>query len=172
MRNRVASGVERARPRCRTDQREMSKIDADVGELAPVPFPMTISREKSSIAEYVHFQISRFSRWISSMKSTSWSCNVVRMEASSPGRPMAGPLVTLNLRSQLIGDDLRHGGLAESDNLTPYLRSEQTHSANLSGIMLYSLLLGSQTCVSLDYKGAICVFRHLGNNVFKLIRTE
>ena len=64
-------------------------------ELAPGPLPVTMSSAKSSMAEYSTSSTARFSRWISSMNSTSPSFRFVKMAARSPALPMAGPDVIL-----------------------------------------------------------------------------
>ena len=48
------------------------------------------------------------------MNRTSRSSRLVRIAARSPARSIAGPLVVLSLHAELVGDDLRERGLAES----------------------------------------------------------
>lgn len=64
------------------------RIDRALG-----PFPIRISNEKSSIAEYKTSSITRLKRWISSMNNTSPLSRFVRIAARSPCFSMTGPLV-------------------------------------------------------------------------------
>lgn len=85
---------ERACPRCRTDQREMSKIDADGAGASPLPHD-NIQRKVFHRRVQDFFDIP-----IQSMDLIDEKYIVVlqcRQDGSQlPGRPMAGPLVTLN----------------------------------------------------------------------------
>ena len=63
-------------------------------ERAEGPLPIMISSAKSSMAGYSTSSTAWERRWISSMNSTSPAFRLVRMDARSPGRSMAGPLVT------------------------------------------------------------------------------
>ena len=58
------------------------------------PLPITMSSWKSSIAGYSTSSTGRGRRWISSMNRTSPSSRFVRIDARSPARSSAGPLVT------------------------------------------------------------------------------
>ena len=58
------------------------------------PCPSTTSSWKSSIAGYSTSSTTRLSRWISSMKRTSWGSSAVSTAARSPLRSSTGPLVT------------------------------------------------------------------------------
>ena len=64
-------------------------------DLAEGPLPMTMSRAKSSMAEYRTSSTERLSLWISSIKSTSFSLRFVSIAARSPALSMAGPDVIL-----------------------------------------------------------------------------
>lgn len=57
------------------------------------PLPKITSRQKSSIAGYSVSSTTLFKRCISSINNTSPSIRLVRIEAKSPERSMAGPVV-------------------------------------------------------------------------------
>ena len=66
-------------------------------DLALEPFPIIISKVKSSNAGYNISSTFLFILWISSINKTSFSDNVVNMAAKSPGFSIAGPDVTFIL---------------------------------------------------------------------------
>ena len=103
---------ERTCPRCRADQREMSKIDANRAGASPLPHD-NIQRKVFHRRVQDFFDIS-----IQSMDLIDEKYIVVlqcRQDGSQlPRTPDGRTARHLKLRSQLIGDDLRHGGLAES----------------------------------------------------------
>src|SRR5699024_3909626 len=65
-------------------------------ERALGPEPITISKKKSSIAEYKTSSTARGKRWTSSIKRTSPGSREDRIAARSPARSIAGPDVERN----------------------------------------------------------------------------